>query len=648
MPIASKTTDLPSFQFSFLLAITMLCLALFFQASMAQAASVKASASASVGAEQDGPSIENLEEDPNGDHGVDNAHGISLLGDLKYEADFEHLDYVNANAPKGGTMSMAQIGTFDSLNPFITRGVPAAGISLIYQTLMTNTADEVFSEYGLIAETVTMPADRSFVEFKLRDEARWHDGKAITPEDVIWSFETLIEKGNPFYRAYYANVNNVKALEGNRVRFEFDAGVNRELPLIIGQMPILPKHYYADKEFDNTTLEAPLGSGPYKVKSLEAGQKITYARVEDWWAAELPIVKGRYNFDEIEFIYFRDDTVALQAFLSGDIDVRLENTAKSWATAYVGEAVKDGRVVLAEIPHERPTGMQGFVYNTRRPVFQDKAVRKALAYAFDFDWSNEKFAYGAYTRTHSYFSNSELASYGVPEGRELEILQEFEDQLPAEVFEKEYMPPSTDGSGNNRALLREGMQILDKAGWSLGPDRIRSKDGVRLSFEIITQNPAFERWFSPFIQNLRKMGVEANLRVLDTAQYSNRMNDFDYDMTIGVFGQSNSPGNEQRDYWHSDKADMPGSRNIIGIQNPVIDALVEKVIAAPNREELVYRTRALDRVLLSHHYLIPNWHINVWRVAYWEPRLSMPDVIAPYDLGVLDTWWADQTSNKQQ
>ncbi len=567
------------------------------------------------------------------------SHALSLYGDLKYEADFENFDYVDVNAPKGGVLRLSAQGTFDSTNPFILKGVPAAGIGMVYQTLLESSADEEFSEYGLLAEEVILADDRSFVEFVMRKNAVWHDGKPVTAHDVVWSFDILTTKGNPFYKAYYGAVKKVEALDDHHVRFSFSDVTNRELPLIVGQLPVLPKHFWDGKDFSKTTLQAPLGSGPYKVKNIEAGSMISYERVKNWWGEKLPINVGRYNFDEIKYVYFRDDAVALQAFLSGDLDARQEYTAKTWATSYVGEAVKDGRIVLEEIENSLPTGMQAFIFNIRRPVFKDLEVRKAINYAFDFEWSNKQFAYGAYARTASYFSNSELASYGLPKGRELEILESFKGQIPEEVFTTEYMPPMSDGSGNNRKMLKTAMTILDDAGWKLGADKVRVKDGVRLSFEIIVSNPAFERWFSPFIQNLKRIGVEATLRVLDTAQYMARTDNFDYDMTVHVFGQSNSPGNEQRDYWHSSKVDQVGSRNKIGINDQVVDQLVEMVISAPNREELVHRTRALDRVLLAGHYLVPNWHINVWRVAYWKTRLDMPEVIAPYGLGLVDRWW---------
>lgn len=570
------------------------------------------------------------------------VHGLAMHDDLKYGPGFTHLEYVNPNAPKGGALRLAATGTFDSLNPYIVRGQAAAGMGMIYQTLMESTLDEPFSEYGLIAQSVTMPEDRSWVEFKLRPEARWHDGTALTAEDVAWTFETLMEKGHPFFRSYYNHVQKVEIKDAHNVRFTFDRGGNRELPLIMGQMPILPKHYWTEegRDFARTTLEPPLGSGPYRVASVSAGSSIVFERVQDWWGADLPINKGRYNFDRISYDYYRDDTVSLQAFLAGRYDFRAENVAKSWATDYKGRAVDRGQIVKEEILHDNPTGMQAFIYNTRRPIFQDIKVREALAFAFDFEWSNRQFAYGAYKRTSSYFSNSDLASSGVPEGRELEILEDFRAVLPEHLFTTEFAVPVTDGSGRNRDQWLKAAQILDEAGYRMGRNRIRANAaGDELRFEILIQNPAFERWFNPFIANLNRIGVQANLRLVDAAQYQTRMDQFDFDMTVAVFGQSQSPGNEQRDYWGSEKASVEGSRNLIGIQNLVIDALIEKVIFAENRDELLHATRALDRVLLWNHYAIPGWHIDRYRVAYWA-HLKRPDIAPKYGLGVTDTWWS--------
>lgn len=573
---------------------------------------------------------------------ADPQHGVAIHGQPKYAAGFEHFDYVNVDAPKGGTLRLGSLGTFDSLNPFIVKGTPAAQTGLVYETLLTSSSDEPFTEYGLIAQTIEMPEDRSSVTFNLRPEAKWSDGQPITASDVVWSFRTLAAKGAPFYRAYYANVKDVVAENPARVTFTFDIKGNMELPLIVGQLPILPEHYWKDKTFENSTLVPPIGSGPYVFGNVDAGRSITYKRNPDWWGKDLPVNKGRYNFDTIAVDYYRDSGVALEAFFAGRIDVRSENVAKLWATAYTAPAVKDGRIVKEEIKNGLPAGMQGFIMNTRRPVFKDRAVREAIQYAFDFEWSNKALAHGAYKRTASYFENSEMASKGVPEGKELEILEPFRNQLPPEVFTTAYENPTTDGTGNTRANLKKASDILDAAGYKLGEDGIRAKDGVKLVFEIADNQPEFERWALPFIKNLQRIGIKASFRVLDTAQYINRMNDFDFDMTIGGFGQSLSPGNEQRDYWTSSKADEKGSRNIIGIKNPVVDKLVDLVITAPTREDLVIRARALDRVLLWNYYVIPQYYTDLWKIAHWS-KIEKPAKPAAYDPGIVDTWWMKPT-----
>lgn len=571
------------------------------------------------------------------------TYGMAMHGDLKYAPDFQHFDYVNADAPKGGTLRLYTIGTFDSLNPFIIKGVPASSIGLIYETLTEHSRDEPFSEYGALAESIEMPEDRSWVAFNLHKEAHWQDGEPLTADDVVWTFHTLMERGAPFYKAYYAGVKDVQAISPQRVVFTFQEGVNMELPLIIGQLPVLPKHYWegAGRDFSETTLTPPIGSGPYEIGRLEQGRYIEYIKDKNWWGQDIPINKGRYNFDRITIDYYRDATVAQEAFFADEYDFREENTAKTWATSYDDKAgVKSGEIIKEQIRHEQPAGMQGFFMNIRRPVFADTAVRKAVNLAFDFEWSNKQFAYGAYTRTDSYFENSELASFGTPTGRELEILTQFKDKLPPELFTVPYTVSHTDGSGDNRKNLRQAIKILENAGYKTGADgiRVNEKTKVRLSFEIIDNQPAFERWTLPFIQNLKKIGIEATFRVVDTSQYVKRLQDFDYDMTIHSVGESLSPGNEQRDYWHSSKADEVGSRNIIGISNPVVDKLIDMVVSAPSREELVYRTRALDRVLLWGYYVVPQWHINSWRVAYHD-KFGKPDIISPQGLGVSDTWW---------
>lgn len=569
------------------------------------------------------------------------VHGLAMYDAPKYPADFKHLDYTNPDAPKGGTLRLSGIGGFDSLNPWIVKGLAVDGTGMVFETLLEQTADEPFSAYGLLAETVETPEDRSFATFTLRPQARWQDGKPVTAQDVVWSFKTLTTEGTPFYRAYYAHVKNVEALSPGRVKFTFDMAGNRELPLIVGQMPVLPEHYFTGgkHKFAETTLDPIPGSGPYKFGKIVAGRSIEYLRVKDWWGADLPINRGRYNFDRITYDYYKDSEIALEAFFAGEYDFRQENVAKQWAISYDAPPVKDGRIVKKQIEHELPQGMQGFVYNLRRPVFADREVRRAIAYAFDFEWSNKQFAYGAYKRSRSYFSNSEMEAKGVPQGRELEILEPFRKQLPPELFTEAYNPPETDGSGNNRANLKKAAEILDAAGWKPGPDGIRQKDGVKLSFEIVDLQPAFERWILPFTKNLDRLGIKAKFRVIDASQLVNRMNSFDFDMTVQSFPQSSSPGNEQREYWGSDKVDMPGSRNTIGIKDPVVDALIEQIVSAPTREELVIRCRALDRVLQWGYYLIPNWHIPAWRIAYWN-KFGQPENPPPYALPFAETWWS--------
>ncbi len=572
---------------------------------------------------------------------------IAMHGAVKYKDGFTHLDYVKPDAPVGGTLKTHQIGTFDSLNPFIVKGTPASGLqfigqSLIYDALMEQSYDEPFSMYGLLAESIERPADNTWVAFTLRPEAKWADGKPVTPDDVIWSFNTFMEHGSPFFKAYYGDVEKVEATSDRRIKFSFKHGDNAELPLILSQLSILPKHYWEQdgKNFAETTLVPPLGNGPYKIGTVTAGRSIEYVRNPDYWGKDLPINKGKFNFDKIVVDYYKDSNVALEAFFAGEYDYRTENTAKLWETGYNAPPVKDGRIIKEEIPHKRPQGMQGFIFNTRRDVFKDPKVREAIGYAFDFEWSNKQFAYGGYKRTDSYFENSELAALdGPPAGRVLDILEQYRGKIPDSVFATRYEPPKTDGSGNNRENLKKAMQLLDEAGYTIGADKLRvNESGQKLEFEIVDANPLFERWVLPFIKNLERLGIKATFRVLDPAQYQNRINDFDFDMTIGSIGQSDSPGNEQRDFWASEKADVPGSRNYMGIKDPVIDELIEMIIQAPDRDELVARCRALDRILLAGYYVVPQWHIDYWRVAYWS-KLGRPDHLSNLTPGVIDTWW---------
>ena len=566
------------------------------------------------------------------------THGHAMHGAPKYAADFTHFDYVNPQAPKGGSIRLSAIGTFDSLNPYILKGIPAAGIGQLFQTLTSDSSDEAFSQYGELALSIETADDNTWVAYRLRPEARWHDGKPISADDVVFSFNTLKSKGHPFYRSYFGSVARVEKLAERHVKFHFASADNAELRMIMGQLPVLPKHYYENKEFDKTTLEPPLGSGPYRIVEVDPGRSITYERVQDWWAKDLPVNRGRFNIDRIRYDYYRDGTIALEAFKSGEYDFRVENNSKLWATSYQGPPFKRGDIVTELIAHERPTGMQGFVFNTRRAPFDDIKVRQALAYAFDFEWTNKNLFYGQYTRSTSYFSNSELASSGQPSARELEILQPFRDQLPPELFTSSYMPPSSGVKGGMRTNLRRALAIFKQAGYEVrNKQLVNTASGAPLSFEILLVQPAFERVVLPFRSNLERLGAIVKVRTVDAAQYQKRMDGFDFDMVIGGFGQSLSPGNEQRDFWGSANAEVNGSRNLIGIKSKVVDALIEEIISAPDREELVQRTRALDRVLLWGHYVIPNWHIQSFRVAYWN-KFSRPAVSPKYALG-FDTWW---------
>ena len=571
------------------------------------------------------------------------VHGIAMHGEPKYGPNFKHFDYVNPQAPKGGSMRRGVRGTFDSFNTWIDLG-NAAGTGST-ETLLTASADEPFTEYGLIAESLEVPDDRSWVIFNLRPDARWHDGKPITADDVVWSFNTLITKGRSFFRFYYRNVSNVEKLGDLRVKFSFDEKENRELPLIMGQVPILPKHYWEGREFQKTTLEPPLGSGPYRIKEFEPGRYIVQERVKDYWGQNLPAQIGHNNLDEIRTDFYRDDTVIRLALKSGDLDFRSENQAKAWATDYEVPAVGNGWLKKEFVLHQRPTGMQAFVMNLRRPYFQNKKVRMALDYALDFEWTNRNLFFGLYSRTESFFSNSELAAQREPEGEELEILEKYRSQLPPEVFGSTYKAPVTDGSGSPRQNLRTAIQLLAEAGWEIRDLKlVNVETGEPMEFEILLVSPAFERIVLPFQRNLQRLGIEAKVRLVDQTQYINRLREFDFDMIVSGWGQSNSPGNEQRGYWSSVAADTVGSRNYAGLKNPVIDELIELVIQAPTRESLVARTRALDRVLLSEYFVVPHWHIRGDRILYWD-KYSRPD--KPVPIGVLtNRWWYDEDKAK--
>ncbi len=574
------------------------------------------------------------------------SHAVAMHGKPKYAADFTHYEYANPAAPTGGHVRREAIGSFDSLNPFIMKGIPATGLELVYDTLMVASADEPFSMYGLLAAEIEMPADRSWVIFRLRPEARFSDGRAVTAQDVVFTFKTLFQQGRPFFKAYYGNVKSVTAIDALTVKFEFQPGDNRELALIVGQLQVLPQHYWKDRDFQNVSLDPPVGSGPYVVEKVEAGRSITYRRNPEYWGRDLPVRRGSNNFERITFDYYRDTTVSLEAFKAGEYDFRVENNSKLWATAYTGPAVEKKLIRTEAIPHENPTGMQGFVFNTRRAKFDDRRVRRALGEVFDFEWTNRNLFYGQYTRTQSYFSNSELASSGLPSPAELAILSRYRDRVPPEVFTSAYTAPTTDGSGNIRTNLRTAIRLLREAGWVVRDGRlVHGKTGDPMEIEILMYDGAFQRVVHPYIQNLEKLGIRAQVRMVDVNQYVNRLREFDFDMIIGSFPQSSSPGNEQREFWGSAFADRPDSRNLIGVRDPVVDELIELVISAPDRQSLVSRTRALDRVLLWNHYVVPQWHIRAYRVAFWD-KFRRPAVAPKHEFG-FQYWWIDRELEKR-
>ena len=570
------------------------------------------------------------------------SHGLSLFGDLKYPADFTHFDYVNPVAPKGGLVRMEATGTFDTLNPFVIKGNSATGLGLMYDSLLESARDEASAEYGLLVERAEVAEDLSWVGFDLRSGARWHDGQEVTANDVVFSFDLLKAKGAPFYRFYYANVAEARAEGPHRVRFSFKGRKNRELPMIIGQLAILPKHYWQDRDFEGTTLEPPVGSGPYRIGKVDPGRSITYERVRDYWGRDLPVNRGRYNFDRLRYEYYRDRTVALEAFKANAFDFRRESTAKVWATQYDFPAIRKGLVIKEALPDGSPTGMQSFAFNIRRDKFKDRRVRQALAQTFDFEWSNKNLFFSQYSRTESYFSNSELASSGLPDAAQLKLLTPLKGQIPDEVFSKTYQAPKTDGSGKSRRNLRLAKRLLEAAGWKVKDGRLTNQaSGEAMQIEILLVQQGFERIVAPMVRAMERLGVAAKVRVIDTSQYINRVRDFDFDLMVAGWGQSLSPGNEQRDFWGSAAADRPGSRNYIGIKDPAVDKLIDHIIFADSRRQLVAASRALDRVLLWNHFVIPNWHSRNDRIAYWN-RFSRPAVKPKYGLGFIDTWWIDQ------
>jgi microcin C transport system substrate-binding protein len=579
-------------------------------------------------------------------------HGLSLFGDLKYPAGFKHFDYVNPNAPKGGTIRLGGFGTFDNFNVVIrgVKGSIVAAIDLIYERLMSQAFDEVTTEYGQIAEAVRHPADFSAVSYRLRADAKWHDGKPITVEDVIFSFEAY-KKYHPQYSAYYKHVTKIEKSGEREVTFTFDGPGNRELPQIVGQFAVLPKHWWEGtdaqgrkRDISATTLEIPLGSGAYRVKEFTAGRTISYERVKDHWAKDLNINIGRDNFDEIRYEYFRDATVVLEAFKGDVLDWRTENSAKNWATAYDFPAVKDKRVVLEEFAVRSSGVMQAFVFNTRREKFQDWRVRRAMNFAFDFEEMNKQIFFGQYKRIASYFEGLELASSGLPEGKELEILETVRDKVPVDLFTKPYTNPVGGSPDNVRSNLREGLRLLREAGYEVRNQKLTNvKTGETFTIEFLVSagDPNGERFVSFYKPSLERLGMTVSIRAVDDTQFVNRERNRDFDALTNVWGQSLSPGNEQRGNWGSQAADQPGSENLIGIKNPAVDAMIERVIFAKDRAELVAATKALDRVLLWNHYVVPQWTYGKQRAARWD-RFGRPETMPEYAASAFPTiWWWD-------
>jgi microcin C transport system substrate-binding protein len=579
-------------------------------------------------------------------------HGLSLFDELRYPAGFQHFDYVNPSAPKGGTVRMLAGGTtFDNFNAAVAavKGTLAVGARLSTEALLTEAFDEVSTMYGLLAEAVAHPRDFSVVIYRLRPQARWHDGQPVTPDDVIFSFDAE-KKYNPQLGAYYRHVTKAERTGEHEVTFTFDAPGNRELPQIVGQLSVFPKHWWegtdaAGKKRDigATTLEPPLGSGPYRVKEFVAGRSIVYERVKGYWGKDLNVAVGQNNFDEVRFEYFRDSSVALEAFKGGQADWRIENVAKNWATAYDFPAVKDMRVVKEEFPIADLGIMQAFVFNTRRPKFADARLRRAFNFAFDFDEMNKQLFYGQYHRISSYFEGTELASSGLPEGAELEILNAVRDQVPPEVFTTPYTNPSVGSPEKVRANLIEATRLLKDAGYEIRDRKlINVKTGEPLAVEMLLDDPTFERVALFYKPQLERLGIAVSVRTVEDAQYENRLRQWNYDIIIHSWGQSLSPGNEQRDYWGSAAADMAGSQNYIGIKNPAIDKLIDRVIFTKNRADLVAATKALDRVLLWNHFVVPQWTYGKVRTARWD-RFSHPDTMPKYGRDSFPAiWWWDE------
>ncbi|MQA53987.1 extracellular solute-binding protein [Pseudomonas piscis] len=586
------------------------------------------------------------------------SHGYAQFGTLKYPARFTHFDWVNPAAPKGGTLRVMAFGTFDTLNPYTFKGTsPVAtpnflqyGVNELNEPLMVGTGlyapsgDEPTSSYGLIARSVEYSEDRSWVVFNLRPEARFHDGMPITARDVAFSYRLLLKEGHPQYRTNLQEVQRVDILGPQRIRFVFKRAGNPLLILRLGEMPVLPQHYWKDRDFKATTFTPPLGSGPYRITQVQPGRQLVFERVKDYWGKDLPVNRGFANFDRVEVEFYRDSDVAFEAFKAGEFDIYIEHQAKNWASGYDFPAVRRGEVIKAQVAHQIPTQTQGLFMNTRRATFADVRVREALGMMFDFQWTNRTLFSGAYQRALSYYPNSAFSATGVPQGREWLLLSPYREQLPASLFTQPFSLPSTDGRGIPRQTLRRALGLLGEAGWKLNGQRLQNSAGQALRFELMLVNPNLERILQPYVENLASIGIDARLRTVDRAQYKQRLDQFDYDMILMTLNQTLSPGLEQWQYFHSSQVAVKGSKNYAGIDNPIVDHLLEQLLAAQSRDEQLAAGRALDRVLLWQHYMIPNWYLNYHRLAY-RNRFAFVTT-PPYTLG-LGAWWLKSLETTQ-
>tara|TARA_B100001123_G_scaffold447385_2_gene604747 strand:- start:555 stop:2300 length:1746 start_codon:yes stop_codon:yes gene_type:complete len=570
------------------------------------------------------------------------SHGITLFGDLKYGPRFKHFEYANPQAPKGGKMVLSSTAAYDSLNPYILKGIAAPGMELVFETLMVGAMDEPQSYYGLIAESVELAEDRSYMDFTLRKQARWHDGEPITAHDVVFSFNLLKEKGHPTYRILYGPIEEAIAIGTWQVRFRFSDTTQRDLPLYAATMPVLPRHYYEEVAFDKTTLVPPLGSGPYKVDSVDQGRSISFRRVEDYWGKDLPVNVGRYNFDVIRYDIYRDETVAVEAIKSGAYDFREEYIARNWATAYNIKAVREGRLIKEKLPHKIPRGMQAFLFNLRKDKYSDPRVREAIGLSMDFEWMNKTLFYGAYDRSSSFFQNTDFMAVEPPEAAERALLEPHQDELPEALFTTKWVMPKTDGSGYPREQLLKAQALLNEAGWEMvDGKRVNTVTGETLSIEFMMRQRTFEKVITGLVRNLSKLGIEANFRYVDDSQYQKRIDNRDFDIisiwwNLGVF----FPGNEQMSFWHSSQADVVGSNNQSGLKSEAVDDILSKLTSAHTLEELTPATKALDRVLLWKHVVIPHWHLSASRILHWD-KFGKPDYDPPYGVAI-DSWWVKE------